>query len=126
MPEIRPKDRSNDTTPFSLSSTNVYEPAHVEPGLAARIESSGKRESSGGRMQESAAVGETLIPKSTSEGVVLTVLSQLNNGKIKEALASFAEEFQFKDHGIGLEFKNKERLAEFFYKTRELYPDCFL
>ena len=56
----------------------------------------------------------------------MTVLSQLNNGKIEEALASFAEEFQFKDHGIGLEFKNKERLAEFFYKTRELYPDSFL
>jgi hypothetical protein len=29
----------------------------------------------------------------------------------------------FKDHGIGLEFKDKERLAEFFQKERELYPD---
>src|SRR6516162_2627787 len=77
-------------------------------------------------MQKNTAVGETLIPKSASEGVVLTVLSQLKNGKIEAALASFAEEFQFKDHGIGLEFKDKERLAEFFYKTRELYPDCFL
>ena len=65
-------------------------------------------------MQKDTTVGETLIPKSPSEGVVLTVLSQLNNGKIEEALASFAEEFQFKEHGIGLEFKNKERLAEFF------------
>ena len=77
-------------------------------------------------MQENTAVGETLIPKSASEGVVLTVLSQLKNGKIEEALAGFAEEFQFKDHGIGLEFKDKEQLAEFFYKTRELYPDSFL
>jgi len=77
-------------------------------------------------MQKATAVGETLIPKSASEGVVLTVLSQLKNGKIDEALAGFAEEFQFKDHGIGLEFKNKERLGEFFYKTRELYPDSFL
>ena len=77
-------------------------------------------------MQENTAVGETLIPRSPSEGVVLTVLSQLNNGKIEEALAGFAEEFQFKDHGIGLEFKNKERLGEFFEKTRELYPDYFL
>ena len=77
-------------------------------------------------MQKNTAVGETLIPKSASEGVVLTVLSQLKNGKIEEALAGFAEEFQFKDHGIGLEFRNKERLAEFFYKTRELYPDSFL
>jgi len=77
-------------------------------------------------MQENTAVGETLIPESASEGVVLTVLSQLKNCKIQEALAGFAEEFQFKDHGIGLEFKNKEHLAEFFYKTRELYPDSFV
>ena len=77
-------------------------------------------------MQKDTAVGETLIPKSGSEEVVLTVLSQLKNGKIEEALASFAKQFRFKDHGIGLEFKDKERLAEFFYKTRELYPDYFL
>ena len=28
--------------------------------------------------------------------------------------------------GIGLEFKNRERLTEFFQKTRELYPDSSL
>src|SRR5215475_35325 len=77
-------------------------------------------------MQKATVVGEAQIAKSASEGVVLTVLSQLKNGKIEEALAGFAEEFQFKDHGIGLEFKNKERLGEFFEKTRELYPDYFL
>jgi len=76
-------------------------------------------------MQTNTAVGEALIPKSASEGVVLTVLSQSKNGKIEEALAGFAEEFQFKDYGIGLEFRNKKRLGEFFYKTRELYPDSF-
>ena len=77
-------------------------------------------------MQEGTAVRETLIATNASEGIVLTVLSHLKNGKIDEALAGFAEEFQFKDHGIGLEFKDKDRLAEFFYKTRELYPDSFL
>ena len=77
-------------------------------------------------MQEGTAARETLIATAASEGIVLTVLSHLKNGKIEEALASFAEEFQFKDHGIGLEFKDKQRLAEFFYKTQELYPDCFL
>jgi steroid delta-isomerase-like uncharacterized protein len=61
-----------------------------------------------------------------SEGVVLTMLTHLTNGKIETAVACFADEFTFNDHGIGLEFKNKERLAEFFYKTRELYPDSFL
>src|SRR5215469_2140545 len=77
-------------------------------------------------MQIGTTVGETLITKAASEGVVLAVLSHLNNGQIEEALASFADEFRFDDHGIGLEFKDKQRLAEFFYKTRELYPDCFL
>src|SRR5215469_16531859 len=77
-------------------------------------------------MQIGTTVGETLITKAASEGVVLAVLSHLNNGQIEEALAGFADEFRFEDHGMGLEFKDKERLAEFFYKTRELYPDSFL
>src|SRR5215469_13599957 len=77
-------------------------------------------------MQIGTTVGETLIAKAASEGVVLTVLSHLNNGQIEEALAGFADEFRFEDHGMGLEFKDKERLAEFFYKTRELYPDSFV
>ena len=71
-------------------------------------------------MQKGTAVGETLIAKAASEGVVLTVLSHLNNGQIEEALAGFAEEFRFEDHGMGLEFKDKERLAEFFYRTLEV------
>jgi SnoaL-like domain len=77
-------------------------------------------------MQKGTAVRETLIATAASEGMVLTVLSHLKNGKIEEALAGFAQEFRFKDHGIGLEFKDKQRLAEFFYKTRELYPDSVL
>jgi len=60
------------------------------------------------------------------EGVVLTVLTQLNSGEVDDAVTRFAEEFRFKDHGIGLEFKDKERLREFFQKTRELYPHSFL
>jgi len=38
----------------------------------------------------------------------------------------FAETFQFKDWGIGLEFRNIRRLADFFKKTCELYPDSSL
>ena len=71
-------------------------------------------------------MNEILIGKAASEGVVLTALTDLKNGKIDDAIAGFAEEFRFKDHGIGLEFTDKERLAEFFHKTRELYPDSFL
>ena len=69
---------------------------------------------------------EIPIGMAASEEVVLTVLTHLKNGKIEDAIARFAEEFTFRDHGIGPEFKDKERLAEFFQKTRELYPDSFL
>ena len=58
--------------------------------------------------------------------VVETMLMHLKNGKIRDAAACFAENFEFKDWGIGLEFKNREHLAEFFQKTRELYPDSSL
>jgi steroid delta-isomerase-like uncharacterized protein len=58
--------------------------------------------------------------------VVCTVLMHLQNGKISDATACFAEKFAFKDRGIGLEFKDRERLAEFFQRTRELYPDSSL
>ena len=69
---------------------------------------------------------EMLVEMEALEGVVLTVLEHLRNGKIEDAIACFAEEFSFKDHGVDLEFRNKERLAEFFRKARELYPDSLL
>ena len=69
---------------------------------------------------------EMLIGTEAREGVVLNVLERLRNGRIEDAIACFAEEFSFKDHGVDLEFKNKERLAEFFRKARELYPDALL
>jgi steroid delta-isomerase-like uncharacterized protein len=77
-------------------------------------------------MKRRAKMNEVLIGKAASEGVVLTALTDLRNGKTDDAIALFAEEFRFKDHGIALEFEGKERLAEFFHKTRELYPDSFL
>jgi hypothetical protein len=62
----------------------------------------------------------------TSEAVILEVLTHLRSGQIGEATARFAEEFRFTDHGIGLEFKDKAQLAEFFHKAQELYPDSLL
>jgi len=58
--------------------------------------------------------------------VVMTALTRLKEGEITEAIACFAEEFQFKDRGIGLEFNSPRRLAEFFEKSRELYPGSSL
>jgi len=71
-------------------------------------------------------MSEIAIEMATSEEVVLTVLTHLKNGKIDDAIDRFSEEFRFEDHGIGVELTDKERLAEFFQKTRELYPDSFL
>src|SRR3984957_8251054 len=77
-------------------------------------------------MQRRTEMVELLVEMEALEDVVLTVLERLRNGKIEDAIACFAEEFTFKDHGVDLEFKNKERLAEFFRKARELYPDSLL
>ena len=63
------------------------------------------------------------IATAAPEKIVLAVVSHLNEGQIDDALALFADEFSFKDHGIRLEFDTKDRLAEFFRKARELYPD---
>ena len=68
-------------------------------------------------------MSEIAVEMTASPGVVLTVLTHLNSGNVDDAIALFAEEFRFNDYGIGLEFKDKERLAEFFRKNRELYPD---
>jgi steroid delta-isomerase-like uncharacterized protein len=71
-------------------------------------------------------MSEIAIGMAASEEVVLPVLTHLNNGEIDDSIARFAEEFTFKDRGIGLEFKDKQQLAEFFQKTRELFPGSFL
>ena len=60
---------------------------------------------------------------SSPEQVIRNVLEGRINGQISDATADFAGEFRFKDYGIGLEFNDKNRLAEFFQKTREFYPD---
>ena len=71
-------------------------------------------------------MSEIAVGMTASAGVVLTVLTHLKNGEVDDAIALFAEEFRFRDHGIGLEFKDKERLAAFFRKNRELFPDAEL
>ena len=71
-------------------------------------------------------MSEVAIARGTLGSVVLSVLTHLKNGKIGDAIDCFADEFSFKDHGMGLEFNDKERLSEFFQKTRTLYPDSSL
>jgi hypothetical protein len=66
------------------------------------------------------------IERNATEDVVLNVLTNLRNGEINDAVAPFAEKFTFKDRGTGLEFTDRGRLAEFFQKTHELFPDSCL
>jgi ketosteroid isomerase-like protein len=60
----------------------------------------------------------------TSEAVLRDVLTALAEGIIDRAINHFSEQFAFNDYGIGLEFRDKEQLTEFFQKERELYPDA--
>ena len=71
-------------------------------------------------------MSEMSISVTAREELVLSVLRDLGNGQVEDATGRFADEFRFKDHGIGLEFKDKQRVAQFFQKTRELYPESML
>src|SRR5262245_19475482 len=71
-------------------------------------------------------MSELGIANAASDKIVLAVISHLNKGNIEEAVAIFADRFNFKDHGIQLEFNTKDRLAEFYRKASELYPDSLL
>src|SRR5215469_3770785 len=71
-------------------------------------------------------MSELDIATAASDKVVLAVISHVNEGNIEDAVALFADQFSFKDHGIRLELDAKDRLAEFFRKARELYPDSLL
>lgn len=73
------------------------------------------------KMDSLKASGEAQ-PTGLSE-LILALIMRLNAGQIEAATASFAHKFRFKDHGIGLEFTDKDRLTEFFQKARMLYPD---
>lgn len=62
-------------------------------------------------------MSELGIATPASDKVVLAVASHLNDGNIEDALALYADQFSFKDHGIRLAFNTKDRLAEFFGRS---------
>jgi hypothetical protein len=68
-------------------------------------------------------MNEVSVQSLTPEILVSAVFKQLTDGHVEDAAASFAPCFRFRDHGIGLEFSDKRRLAEFFQKANELYPN---
>lgn len=69
---------------------------------------------------------EKTVVVETAEEIVVSALAFLRSGDVDGAAACFAEPFRFKDHGIGLEITDKNRLREFFQKKREFFPDSLL
>jgi hypothetical protein len=63
------------------------------------------------------------LDKAVDREVVLAALEHLKKDEITEAIDCFAARFEFNDRGLRLKFNNPRRLAEFFRKARELYPD---
>jgi steroid delta-isomerase-like uncharacterized protein len=55
--------------------------------------------------------------------ILLSVVVALSRGKISEAVGAFSDQFTFTDNALGLAFKDKTRLTEFFQKSRGLFPD---
>jgi len=71
-------------------------------------------------------LGETLAETAVLEGIVKQVVNALGEGRVDQAISYFAAQFIFNDYGIGLDFRDKETLAEFFRKESDLYPDSIL
>ena len=123
--------------PIQLTSVREYARQMIaaeakEAGVAAGLHSVSEGQHNfilgAGRVPE---VDEQLstwanIATAASDKMVLAVIAHLNEGNIEDAVALFADQFSFKDHGIRLEFNTKDRLAEFFWKARELYRDSLL
>jgi hypothetical protein len=53
-------------------------------------------------MKRRIEMSEIAIGNGVSESVVLPALTYVKNGQIGDAIACFAEECTFKDHGIGV------------------------
>src|SRR5467141_3755330 len=59
----------------------------------------------------------------TSDRILQTALAAWTQGDFVEVADQFNDQFTFTDHALGLEFKDKGRLTEFFAKIRERFPD---
>lgn len=58
--------------------------------------------------------------------IVSSVVAGLIQGNVADAVDHFGVTFKFSDHALGLEFNDKARQEEFFYKAHELFPDAHL
>ena len=60
----------------------------------------------------------------TPERVLQSRLLALNDGRTSDAVGDFDDQFIFADHALDLEFTDRANLADFFQKSRELFPDA--
>ena len=67
--------------------------------------------------------GAALTGVKSPKRILLSVVAALSGGKISEAVGAFSDQFTFTDNALGLAFNDKNRLTEFFQKSRELFPD---
>jgi steroid delta-isomerase-like uncharacterized protein len=63
------------------------------------------------------------VEATTPHRILQTALAAWTQGNFVAAADQFNDQFTFTDHALGLEFKDKERLTEFFAKIRERFPD---
>ena len=60
----------------------------------------------------------------TPECVLQSRLLALNDGRNSDAVGEFDDQFMFTDHALDLEFTVRANLADFFQKSRNLFPDA--
>jgi steroid delta-isomerase-like uncharacterized protein len=75
-------------------------------------------------MNTQSTVLENASVEATAPDRILEIaLTAWRQGNLVELINQFNDQFTFTDHALGLEFKDKERLTEFFAKLREHFPD---
>jgi len=65
----------------------------------------------------------TSIGATTPNRILQIALAAWREGNLVGLIDQFNDQFTFTDHALELEFKDKERLTEFFAKLREHFPD---
>jgi steroid delta-isomerase-like uncharacterized protein len=91
----------------------------------------GTRGGKGGTVKErviAMSARNTVFGNASAEAVISDRILQIafaawRQGNFVEAVDQFSDQFTFTDHALGLEFKDKRRLAEFLAKINEWFPD---
>ena len=72
---------------------------------------------------QSTVLDNASVEATAPDRILEIALAAWRQGKLVELIDQFNDQFIFTDHALELEFKDKERLTEFFAKLREHFPD---